>query len=189
MSAGPPGVATGASALRRLMHVVAGVGVSVLVHGESQGLAGDRWRPPIPLGQGQSETRSSRRRGVGSESRPGHKHPPGRCCGQRPALGGGQDGRGGPWGFPKLHVAGGKLRPCRGGQALEREGRGRGRTDGWEQASRRGHPVGAGSSGRQRRTWLVDVPGKPVRCLGLIVSLPHPRQRWPACLFLPFPTR
>ena len=52
VSAGPPGVATGASALRRLMHVVAGVGGSVLVHGESQGLAGDRWQPPHPLGTG-----------------------------------------------------------------------------------------------------------------------------------------
>ena len=31
--------------------------------------------PPTPLGQGQGETRPSRRRGVGSESRPGHKRP------------------------------------------------------------------------------------------------------------------
>ena len=48
VSAAPPGVATGVSILLRLTRVVADVGGSVLVHGESWAIAGDRSLPTPP---------------------------------------------------------------------------------------------------------------------------------------------
>lgn len=181
-----PSSGHGASALLRLTRVVADLGEACLST-ESPGASQETDRSaPHPHGTGRGRDLAPAEGEGSSESRLGHKCPPGRCCGQRPvSWAGGQLAGEGPRGFPRPHVAGGKLRLCRGGQALEREGRVG--PDRWRE--RVGGAVQWEQAALAWRTWLVDVLGKPVRCLGLIVSLPQPRQCWPACPFLPFPTR
>lgn len=149
---GAPAVATGASALLRLTRVVADLGGSVLVHGESWGLAGDRpQRPHPPWDRERARLAPAEGEGSGVSHGRDTSAPREGAVGRGLPWAGGQVGRGGPRGFPRPHVAGGKLRLCRGGQALEREGRGgAGQMAG---ASRRGCPVGAGSSG------LEDLAG------------------------------